>query len=70
MKSETSNLFRVLQVILVCLMFLAISNPVAAEETYQFERMWPTLQQPWYFMEGKIATDKHKFIYLLDFYYN
>lgn len=70
MESERIRQSRFFTMILTCFMLLILSNPAASEETYQFERMWPALQQPWYFMDGKIATDKHKFIYLLDFYYN
>jgi sugar lactone lactonase YvrE len=28
---------------------LLLSLPVSADTTYRFERLWPTLQQPWYF---------------------
>ena len=34
-------------------------------ETYKFERMWPTLQQPWYFTPFKIAIDKKGFVYVI-----
>ncbi|QTA78799.1 Peptidase C13 domain-containing protein, NHL repeat-containing [Desulfonema limicola] len=33
--------------------------------TYKFERMWPTIQQPWYFGElNNISTDADGYIYL------
>ncbi|MBI4558444.1 MAG: 6-bladed beta-propeller [Candidatus Hydrogenedentes bacterium] len=42
-----------------------------AEETYRFERMWPTLQQPWYFEGwGDLATDSLGNVYILETYNN
>jgi len=36
-------------------------------EIYKFERMWPALQQPWYFnVPGDIAIDKNDFVYIAD----
>ncbi len=36
-------------------------------EVYKFERMWPALQQPWYFnVPGDIAIDKNDFVYIAD----
>ena len=38
-----------------------------ADETYKFERMWPTLQQPWYFSSPYgIAIDQSDYIYIAD----
>jgi len=39
---------------------------VSSEETYKFERMWPTLQQPWYFFDPEIAFDTKGNIYFAD----
>jgi|GEM_PF-1017569 len=54
----------------LCFMALVFS-PVSAqaEETYKFERMWPTLHQPWYFgdVEG-ITVDRDGFVYVADMY--
>jgi sugar lactone lactonase YvrE len=39
----------------------------SSEETYEFERMWPTLNQPWYFSEPRgIGRDLSGFIYVVD----
>ncbi|MGE0086445.1 MAG: 6-bladed beta-propeller [Desulfococcaceae bacterium] len=52
-----------------CVLFL-ISLPVSAfsQEEYVFERMWPTLQQPWYFNDPRgLAVDSTGSIYVLEF---
>jgi len=48
-----------------------IVDPSAGEEAYKFKRMWPTLQQPWYFdnPEG-IAIDSIGNVYVVDCYSN
>ena len=44
-----------------------LPNFALSEENYRFERMWPTLQQPWYFSEPKdIAVDRSGNIYIVD----
>ena len=41
--------------------------PASSEETYKFERMWPTLQQPWYFYQPHgMATDRNGNVYVVD----
>jgi len=58
--------------ILVCKIVLIIAVlflPAFAlsEETYKFNRMWPTLKQPWYFFNlSYIATDGGGNIYVAD----
>ena len=42
------------------------ASPASSEETYKFERMWPTLQQPWYFGPGTLAIDTAGFVYVAD----
>ena len=40
---------------------------VPAEETYVFERMWPTLEQPWYFFQPEdVAVDGSGNVYVVD----
>ena len=40
----------------------------SSQETYKFERMWPTLKQPWYFFKPCcVATDSRGNIYITDF---
>ncbi|MDM8523901.1 SMP-30/gluconolactonase/LRE family protein [Desulfococcaceae bacterium HSG8] len=37
-------------------------------QTYKFERMWPTLQQPWYFvLPMHVAIDAKGYVYIADF---
>lgn len=41
--------------------------PAFAQETYRFDRMWPALQQPWYFSAPTgMAADSKGFIYVAD----
>ena len=48
---------------LVCLPI----TPVSSEEKYRFERLWPTLQQPWYFYYPLgVAVDGNGNIYVAD----
>jgi sugar lactone lactonase YvrE len=51
-----------------CILALFLIPAVAApEEIYKFERMWPTLQQPWYFYEPDgIAIDSKGYVYIAD----
>jgi len=40
---------------------------VAFGEIYQFERMWPTLEQPWYFTDPyDVAVDRNGYVYISD----
>ncbi|MFH0813302.1 MAG: 6-bladed beta-propeller [Pseudomonadota bacterium] len=49
------------------LLFLTLPFPLFAQEEYRFERMWPTLQQPWYFQEPLgIALDGDGNFYVAD----
>ncbi|MGE0086443.1 MAG: 6-bladed beta-propeller [Desulfococcaceae bacterium] len=51
-----------------CVLFL-ISLPVSAfsQEEYVFERMWPALQQPWYFKWPRgVAVDRFGNVYVAD----
>lgn len=46
---------------------LTFSGSAWPDEIYQFERMWPTLKQPWYFNEPySVAADKYDYIYITD----
>jgi len=72
MKIKTNKYFGLyapIVVILITLIFLP--NPASSEETYVFERMWPTLQQPWYFsLPSGIAIDKNGFVYVAEHWWN
>lgn len=53
--------------VIVLPFFLADNNAYAADG-YQFERIWPTLNQPWYFASraGDIAIDENENLYYSD----
>jgi sugar lactone lactonase YvrE len=56
---------------LVILLFLPTFPLSAEEETYVFERMWPELQQPWYFYNAVgIALDQSDNFYVVDSHYH
>ena len=41
----------------------------SSEETYVFERMWPTLQQPWYFHSPvAVGIDSSGNVYVVDYW--
>jgi hypothetical protein len=46
---------------------LCLPAPASSEEIYRFERMWPTLQQPWYFSQPSgVAVDSNGCVFVLD----
>jgi streptogramin lyase len=53
-------------------LFIALTflpSLASTAEIYKFERMWPTLQQPWYFNQpGGVTTDRDGFVYVADTY--
>jgi tripartite motif-containing protein 71 len=58
-----------LAVMIMAFWVLTIPSVVytAEPETYIFERMWPTLQQPWYFYYPyDVATDNQGYVYVVD----
>jgi sugar lactone lactonase YvrE len=51
--------------------FLIPVEDALSEETYEFERMWPTLHQPWYFLwPGGVAIDENGYVYVADTWNN
>ncbi|MCP5150622.1 MAG: carboxypeptidase regulatory-like domain-containing protein [Chromatiales bacterium] len=42
------------------------SEAVRAQASYRFERMWPSLAQPWYFNASGLAVDSDGFVYVAD----
>ena len=51
--------------LVVCFMALTLLPSIASsQETYVFERMWPALQQPWYFQPNDVAVDADGNIYV------
>ncbi len=55
-------------IIAACLISLILIPATAsAEDTYRFQRMWPTLHQPWYFSSPYgIAVDGNGNVYVAD----
>jgi sugar lactone lactonase YvrE len=54
---------------LVCLNSLSVL--AKTEEVYRFERLWPVLQQPWYFDEiWDIAVSQQGYVYVVDVNHN
>ena len=54
-------------VFLLSVLLGTFPNLALSEETYRFERMWPTLQQPWYFTTPRdIAMDAAGYVYVAD----
>ncbi|MGA1869868.1 MAG: 6-bladed beta-propeller [bacterium] len=54
--------------ILFFILLFILPALASSEEIYQFERMWPTLQQPWYFSHPQgIAIDASGNVYLVDY---
>jgi tripartite motif-containing protein 71 len=46
---------------------LLVPASASSGKTYVFERMWPTLQQPWYFHEPRgTAIDANGTLYVVD----
>ena len=53
---------------LVAVLLLPMISPsLFAQITYKFDRLWPTLQQPWYFTDPKdIEIDRFGSTYVVD----
>jgi len=70
MEPKRNNLFKCSAIIGLCVMALLVSpDSSRSEETYKFERMWPTLQQPWYFGDVQgVAVDDKGYVYVADMY--
>ena len=47
-----------------------VSKPSAPEINYAFERMWPSLQQPWYFFQPEDIAVHNGYIFLVDTWNN
>ena len=57
--------FRVIVVFFI--VFVLLPTFASSEEILNFERMWPTIQQPWYFAHPRgIAIDDKGYIYVTD----
>jgi len=59
------RLFKILLVFFVVIISLA--SFAASEEICKFERMWPALQQPWYFQQPEgVAVDNDGYVFVVD----
>ncbi len=57
----------IIKKIVLAITVLLLPTLASSEETYKFERMWPTLKQPWYFNQPTgIAVDSSGFVYVAD----
>ena len=53
--------------IFVLTLLIVFHTICSSAEIYEFERMWPTLQQPWYFFAPReTAIDSKGYIYVAD----
>ena len=63
----TKSIIYIGLILLVFLLLLIIPSRATAAEEYRFERMWPTLQQPWYFYyPSGIAVAGDDSVYVAD----
>jgi len=64
---DTHHRLRFLRVLALLVFVCAYGRPAFATESYKFERMWPTLQQPWYFVTPNgVAVDSAGNVYVAD----
>ena len=64
-RNPRSHSLKSLLPLLLCL--TALTQPATADTYYQFERMWPTLQQPWHFAEPyDVAVDGAGYVFVAD----
>jgi len=64
-RNRLGNVFRVFVVFFIMSIFLPAL--ASSEEIFEFERMWPTLQQPWYFNRPTgIAIDENGYVFVAD----
>ena len=53
--------------LLFFMILFSLPTSATSEETYVFERMWPILQQPWYFRSAHdVAVDSNGYVYVAD----
>ncbi|MCP4350604.1 MAG: hypothetical protein GY795_34485 [Desulfobacterales bacterium] len=70
MESNRKRSLGLWRISIICLIWVIFLLPSLATsgETYKFERMWPTLQQPWYFITpSDVEVDKrNSVVYVVD----
>ena len=57
----------ILKIVLAVMVVVLLPAFASSQETYRFERMWPTLNQSWNFLiPNGIAFDTHGNLYVAD----
>jgi len=63
----SSKILHLWKIVILCVIVLTFLPTFALpDETYVFERMWPTLQQPWYFLSPQGVAVGNNNIYVAD----
>jgi len=58
---------RLLNIFFILILILSFPFISFSEEIYEYERMWPALEQPWYFNDPRgIAIDSSGYVYVVD----
>jgi DNA-binding beta-propeller fold protein YncE len=66
MYKATTNKIILCKIIVFCSLLL-LPELVGSQENYKFERMWPTLKRPWYFIQpNSIASNLRGNLYVVD----
>ena len=56
-----------LKTLFILTFVISLPFTVLSEEIYEYERMWPALEQPWYFNDPRgIAIDSSGYVYVAD----
>jgi len=51
----------------ISFVLMVFSSMTFSEEVYEYEQMWPVLEQPWYFNDPRgIAIDSSGYVYVAD----
>ncbi len=67
MRCQSRNVIGPLTVVLVSVLLTLSAVPSAAKDIYRYKRLWPTLQQPWYFsFPNDVTTDDDGYVYIAD----
>jgi DNA-binding beta-propeller fold protein YncE len=67
MKTRIKKGLGSLQILVIFCVVLVLSTIASSDEVYRFARMWPTLQQPWYFhLPWGVAVDRDGYVYVAD----
>ena len=67
MSSDEKTSSFMLRALSLTLLLILVPSYAFSEEKYVFERMWPTLQQPWYFNRPEgVTADNYGFVYVAD----